>query len=102
MRFDKGNPIVTHCLHLKQDTPEGFRSHGWYNALIMRDYLRSHQQDRELYSSIKEQLASDTNITMKLYRTGKEAVLNAIGDRAQQWHLNAHKAKNTNVHETIY
>jgi len=37
MRFDKGDPVVTHCLHLRNTRAE--------SAVSFRDYLRAHPED---------------------------------------------------------
>jgi len=78
MRFDKGTPIVTHCLHLRKE-----RS---MDAIIYRDYLRSHENDRLEYCEVKKKLSETPNITMKEYRDGKQFIIDKIMDKAKKWY----------------
>jgi len=78
MRFDKGDPTVTHCLHLSPERAIG--------VLMYREYLRKHPEARELYSEVKRALCKKDQVTMKQYREGKQTVIDRIDMQAKKWY----------------
>eukprot|EP01089_Gocevia_fonbrunei_P003114 TRINITY_DN12998_c0_g1_i1.p1 TRINITY_DN12998_c0_g1~~TRINITY_DN12998_c0_g1_i1.p1 ORF type:complete len:172 (+),score=25.10 TRINITY_DN12998_c0_g1_i1:193-708(+) len=74
IRFDKGDPIVTHCLHLRNRRGE--------QSVAYRDYLRQHPEDVERYSQVKLQILQNPNITMKEYRAQKTSIIQEIAAKA--------------------
>jgi len=87
MRFDKGSPIVTHCLHL-QRTFEGD------HALVVRDYLRSNKEMADKYAAAKlEFFETESDVTMIKYRDHKQDILTEINEKATVWHAANKKNK---------
>jgi len=86
-RFDRGDPVVTHCLHLRLDKSDGTRNDAWRQSVAMREYLRRHPADQQLYSETKLRILGDgeQNVTMLQYRQAKLQVLDEISTRAKQW-----------------
>eukprot|EP00026_Physarum_polycephalum_P018486 Phypoly_transcript_20093.p1 GENE.Phypoly_transcript_20093~~Phypoly_transcript_20093.p1 ORF type:complete len:188 (+),score=12.78 Phypoly_transcript_20093:52-564(+) len=78
MRFDKGNPVVTHCLHLLLSTEPDHTKN-------MRDYLRTHPDDALLYSQLKWKILQQENVSMLQYRDEKSPFLAEIRKRADLW-----------------
>jgi GrpB-like predicted nucleotidyltransferase (UPF0157 family) len=78
------------------DTKEGVRVASIHvlqegNAKIkyyrfFRDYLQSHEEERNLYTSVKRELYSKYRDSYSDYNTGKEEVILAIRARAVQWY----------------
>ena len=63
--------------------PEGDPSRERY--LNFRDYLRSHEEDRNLYISVKKSLYSENKENYEGYDSGKEDVIVDIRKRADEW-----------------
>jgi len=77
MRFDKGDPKVTHCLHL--------RAKQSIVAVATREYLKTHPEDAKRYGDTKLGLVS-TNISMLQYREGKQSIISEIATKAMEWY----------------
>eukprot|EP01087_Luapelamoeba_hula_P010367 TRINITY_DN2744_c0_g1_i1.p1 TRINITY_DN2744_c0_g1~~TRINITY_DN2744_c0_g1_i1.p1 ORF type:complete len:249 (+),score=49.90 TRINITY_DN2744_c0_g1_i1:77-823(+) len=106
MRFDKGDPIVTHCLHLRHTQRN---ADGWHSNLVLRAYLRTHPEEVQRYSNTKlsilqqpqlqppqqQQTTSESGaegsedrkigVTMIEYRDQKQAVVCDLAQRAREW-----------------
>ena len=81
MRFDKGDPIVTHCLHLRlctmHDHTKDIHLLSFFilfvlfyifdKQIYMRDYLRAHPEDAMQYSQLKWRIVEQDNISMMQY-----------------------------------
>jgi len=81
MRFDKGDPIVTHCLHLLLCTESD-------HTKDMRDYLRVHLEDVLQYSQLKCKILEQEGITMRQYRDEKAPFLAELTKKSAVWALN--------------
>jgi len=81
IRFDKGNPIVTHCLHFRKG-----KSEGWFAGIKSREYMRSHiEETLSVYGKAKKEILSDSSVTMEQYRQRKQDALAIIINNADKW-----------------
>jgi len=88
IRFDKGNPKVTHCLHCRKG-----KSDGWYTAIKSREYMRSHlEETMNIYGKTKKEILSDPSVTMEQYRQRKQEVVAIIVDKAEKWWLETNQS----------
>ena len=55
------------------------------NFLIIRDYLRSHNDEADQYSKIKYQYAKQANYDRSAYKKLKAAYVDKLLQRARQW-----------------
>lgn len=55
------------------------------NFLIIRDYLRSHNDEADQYSSVKYQYAKQANYDRSAYKKLKAAYVDKLLQRARQW-----------------
>jgi GrpB-like predicted nucleotidyltransferase (UPF0157 family) len=54
--------------------------------LLFRDWLRHNTEDRDLYATVKRELARQEWPDMNAYAAAKSAVISEITERAQAWH----------------
>lgn len=81
--------------YFTEDTPSGKRitsihvlpqGHPKINEYLnLRDYLRSHTQDRNLYIETKKKLYEQYSENYDAYDSGKNDVIKAIIQRANEW-----------------
>ena len=80
--FRKGGEGRTHHIHFYQyDNPQIQRH------LIFRDYLRTHPNEVELYTNLKERLAQKYDDT-RFYSKEKRTFVNELEQRSMSWFKN--------------
>jgi len=88
IRFDKGNPKVTHCLHCRKG-----KSEGWYTAIKLREYMTSNiEETLNIYGKAKKEILSDPSVTMEQYRQRKQEALAIIVNKADKWWLETNQS----------
>lgn len=79
--FPKGpSECRTHHLNLVEMTSET----AWKNPLSFRDYLRSHEEEREVYRKLKEELASKYADNRDEYTERKGIFIRAILEKTKE------------------
>ena len=88
---DKGFPRVGRCLHGDADPGRIVSLHvrqidgaAWRRALLLRDWLRAHTDERDAYGALKAQLAQSCSTTAE-YVAARRAWLENADGRAQAW-----------------
>lgn len=71
--FVKGDPVVTHHLHLLEITSED-----WKNHLAFRDYLTHHPELAREYAELKLGLAAQRGIDREQYLAAKDPFIRRI------------------------
>jgi GrpB-like predicted nucleotidyltransferase (UPF0157 family) len=79
-RKDNGNDIRTHHVHTFEVGSAQVIRH-----LAFRDYLRSHPEDAQQYSNLKQQLAQKYPDDIESYIDGKDAFIKEIDRKATVW-----------------
>lgn len=69
----------THHLNLVEMTSET----AWENTLLFRDYLREHEEEREAYRSLKEDLAAKYTNNRDEYTESKGAFIQTVLEKAR-------------------
>jgi dephospho-CoA kinase len=87
----KGFPRVGPCLHGSADPGRMVSLHirqidsaPWRRALLLRDWLRAHTDERDAYGALKAQLAQSSTTTAE-YLAARRAWLENADARAQAW-----------------
>jgi GrpB-like predicted nucleotidyltransferase (UPF0157 family) len=79
-RKDNRDGIRTHHIHTFETGSAQVIRH-----LAFRDYLRSHPEDAQQYSNLKQQLAQKYPDDIESYMDGKDAFIKAIDKKAVAW-----------------
>jgi GrpB-like predicted nucleotidyltransferase (UPF0157 family) len=75
--------VRTHQVHVCQEGHADIE-----DKLAFRDYLRSHREEAQAYSSLKERLAAEHRQDIVGYIQGKDAFVQGIVAQAQVWQHN--------------
>jgi dephospho-CoA kinase len=59
----------------------------WWNAVLLRDWLRAHPTDAREYAELKHRLAAQQWDSIDAYATAKTPFISSALDRAQLWAL---------------
>lgn len=81
--FQKGRDDRTHHLHVYEKGNQHVHRH-----LAFKDYLINHPNEVEDYGQLKLKLTNDNNITIDEYIRGKNDFIQALEERALNWHKN--------------
>src|SRR3989338_629334 len=76
-RFNRGNPKVTHILHLRTS-----RS---VNPIRFREFMTQSPEARQIYSDAKSLILSSPDVSMIKYRDDKQAVLADLQLACHNW-----------------
>lgn len=57
----------------------------WRETLLLRDYLRAHDHERDAYATMKRELANHPELDVNDYSVAKMPWISAALDRADQW-----------------
>ncbi len=81
--FSKGGPYNegTHHLHV---TDVG--STVWAEPILLRDYLRAHEEEARWYEQIKREAASTAGNDLNHYDHLKSPCIATLLERAREWH----------------
>ncbi|WP_199615292.1 GrpB family protein [Paenibacillus alkalitolerans] len=81
--FRKGGDNRTHQVHVFQvDNKEDINRH-----LAVRDYLRTHAEEANLYAYLKENLAKQFPKDIVSYNNGKDAFVKELERKALNWYV---------------
>lgn len=79
--------------YLKKQSPHAFtlaitthKSSMWFDHLVLRDYLRSHEYERIQYSTVKQEAIIQGCRTLEQYRLYKKPYLEDLFKRAKTWY----------------
>ncbi|QYA34001.1 GrpB family protein (plasmid) [Macrococcus psychrotolerans] len=81
--FQKGRDDRTHHLHVYEIGNQHVHRH-----LAFKDYLINHPNEVEDYGQLKLKLTNDNNTTIDEYIRGKNDFVQALEERALNWHKN--------------
>lgn len=81
--FQKGRDDRTHHLHVYEKGNQHVHRH-----LAFKDYLINHPNEVEDYGQLKLKLTNDNNTTIDEYIRGKNDFVQALEERALNWHKN--------------
>ncbi|MFC0189442.1 GrpB family protein [Fictibacillus aquaticus] len=79
--FPKGGNERTHHVHAYEDGSPEIERH-----LAFRDYLSTHETEREQYSTLKLELAKQFPHDIESYIKGKHELAQSIDTRASEWY----------------
>ena len=82
--FQKGRDDRTHHLHVYEKGNQHVHRH-----LAFKDYLINHPNEVEDYGQLKLKLTNDNNTTIDEYIRGKNDFVQALEERALNWHKNS-------------
>lgn len=81
--FQKGRDDRTHHLHVYEKGNQHVHRH-----LAFKDYLINHPNEVEDYGQLKLKLTNDNDTTIDEYIRGKNDFVQALEERALNWHKN--------------
>lgn len=80
--YRKGGDERTHQIHIFEEA----NRHDIIRHLAVRDYLRSHRQDAELYGQLKRRLAQRFPYDIEGYCDGKDGFVRELEEKALRWY----------------
>ena len=79
-RKENQQGVRTHHIHAFTTGESEVERH-----LAFRDYMRTHQEDAQAYSTLKRELAKQYPTRIDLYMDGKDGFIKAMAQKAVQW-----------------